>query len=125
MSAGYRHTAAVTEDGELFTWGEGDYGRLGHGDSNCRNVPTLVKDVTNVGQVACGSAYTLAVSLDSRTVWSFGSADNGEFFYAFLLYWHYLVFTLIHWYMSHIMCTGKMLSQGAAEICLIMSINDC
>lgn len=49
----------------------------GHGDSNGRNMPTLVKDITNVGQVACGSAYTLAVSLDGRTVWSFGSGDNG------------------------------------------------
>nr|KAF6484850.1 HECT and RLD domain containing E3 ubiquitin protein ligase family member 1 [Rousettus aegyptiacus] len=78
VSAGYRHSAAVTEDGELYTWGEGDFGRLGHGDSNSRNIPTLVKDISNVGEVSCGSSHTIALSKDGRTVWSFGGGDNGK-----------------------------------------------
>ena len=53
---------------------------LGHGDSTDKNVPTLVRDITGVGQVACGSSHTIAVSQDGRTVWSFGGGDNGEIF---------------------------------------------
>ncbi|XP_053490210.1 probable E3 ubiquitin-protein ligase HERC1 isoform X6 [Ictalurus furcatus] len=78
VSAGYRHSAAVSEDGELYTWGEGDFGRLGHGDSNSRNIPMLVKDISNVGEVSCGSSHTIALSKDGRTVWSFGGGDNGK-----------------------------------------------
>ncbi|KAM4720559.1 putative E3 ubiquitin-protein ligase HERC1 isoform 3-T4 [Anableps anableps] len=78
VSAGYRHSAAVTNDGELYTWGEGDFGRLGHSDSQSRNMPTLVKDISGVGQVTCGSSHTIAVAQDGRTVWSFGGGDNGK-----------------------------------------------
>ncbi|XP_025408544.1 probable E3 ubiquitin-protein ligase HERC1 isoform X2 [Sipha flava] len=80
VSAGYRHSAAVTSDGQLYTWGEGDHGRLGHGDCNPRLIPTLVKSLSDmpVGYVACGSTHTLACSRDGNTVWSFGSGDNGK-----------------------------------------------
>merc|ERR1712091_841675 len=41
-AAGRDHSAAVTEDGALWTWGYGYYGRLGHGDEENRLVPTEV-----------------------------------------------------------------------------------
>jgi alpha-tubulin suppressor-like RCC1 family protein len=50
----------------------------GHGDGTGRNMPTLVRDLTGVGGVACGSAHTLAVSSDGKTVWSFGGGDHGK-----------------------------------------------
>ncbi|XP_018567016.1 probable E3 ubiquitin-protein ligase HERC1 [Anoplophora glabripennis] len=78
INAGYRHSAAITEDGLLYTWGEGDHGRLGHGDTNERHIPTQVADLTDVGSVACGSSHTLVVSRDGKTVWSFGSGENGK-----------------------------------------------
>jgi alpha-tubulin suppressor-like RCC1 family protein len=38
-------SAAVSSSGELYTWGRGNYGRLGHGCSEDHNVPTLVADL--------------------------------------------------------------------------------
>lgn len=51
---------------------------LGQGDGNGRNIPTLVRDISGVGSVSCGAAHTLALSTDGRTVWSFGSGDQGK-----------------------------------------------
>lgn len=80
IDAGYRHSAAITRDGTLYTWGEGDYGRLGHGDAGNRLFPVPVRELVgiNVGGVACGSSHTLALSSDGKKVWSFGSGDYGR-----------------------------------------------
>lgn len=41
-------SAAVSSSGELYTWGRGNYGRLGHGCSEDHNVPTLVADLKGI-----------------------------------------------------------------------------
>ena len=60
-----RYNAAVTEDGELFTWGLNDYGQLGLGDKEPRASPTRVQmpvDEAPIGTVSCGSTYAAAVT---------------------------------------------------------------
>lgn len=45
VAAGAEHTAAVTEDGELYGWGWGRYGNLGLGDRNDRLLPEKVSSI--------------------------------------------------------------------------------
>ena len=34
VAAGSMHSAAVTDEGAVYTWGRGSYGRLGHGEAS-------------------------------------------------------------------------------------------
>lgn len=42
IACGSSHSAAISSTGELFTWGLGEYGRLGHGDNATQLRPKLV-----------------------------------------------------------------------------------
>ena len=39
IEAGNNHSMTITELGELYTWGEGIYGQLGHGVNNIEQYP--------------------------------------------------------------------------------------
>lgn len=81
IACGSTYSAAITTQGELYTWGRGNYGRLGHGSSDDHSTPTLVSALKGerVLDVACGSgdAQTLAVT-DSGSVYSWGDGDYGK-----------------------------------------------
>ena len=42
VACGSGHSAAITANGELYTWGQGDQGRLGHGDDASQTKPKQV-----------------------------------------------------------------------------------
>ncbi|XP_018445631.2 PH, RCC1 and FYVE domains-containing protein 1 [Raphanus sativus] len=65
ISCGAYHVAALTSRNEVYTWGKGANGRLGHGDLEDRKLPTLVEALKDrhVKYIACGSNYTAAICL--------------------------------------------------------------
>ncbi|KAJ8769146.1 hypothetical protein K2173_000921 [Erythroxylum novogranatense] len=79
VAAGAEHTAAVTEDGELYGWGWGRYGNLGLGDRNDRLVPQKVylPDGEKMHMVACGWRHTISVS-SSGVLFTYGWSKYGQ-----------------------------------------------
>jgi alpha-tubulin suppressor-like RCC1 family protein len=84
VACGMYHTAAVSDDGSLFTFGKealgGGWGRLGHGEKADQLTPKQVDTATWAGRrvvaVACGSGHTAAV-MDDGSLFTFGGGCSG------------------------------------------------
>lgn len=81
VSAGHAHTACVTEGGAVYTWGCGEHGQLGHGNSKDRHSPGLISAHSVGGQrlvmVDCGYFHTAAASTNGD-VWTWGKNDDAQ-----------------------------------------------
>lgn len=63
VSCGARHSAVITDKGDVFCWGWNKYGQLGLGDSTDRNVPCQVPvEAYNPLNVSCGWWHTLVLA---------------------------------------------------------------
>ncbi|KAM6105756.1 putative E3 ubiquitin-protein ligase HERC4 [Pterocles gutturalis] len=80
ISCGEDHTAALTKEGGVFTFGAGGYGQLGHNSTsheiNPRKVFELMGSV--VTQITCGRQHTTAFVPSSGRIYSFGLGGNGQ-----------------------------------------------
>ncbi|KAH1136118.1 hypothetical protein AAZX31_10G006600 [Glycine max] len=65
ISCGANHVAVLTSRSELYTWGRGANGRLGHGDTDDKKSPTLVEALKDrhVKNISCGSTFTSCICL--------------------------------------------------------------
>ena len=79
IACGSGHTVVLTGEGEVYTWGRGDDGRLGHGDNGWKYVPRLTHSLTGqiVTHVTCGSYHTAAVS-SNGDLYTWGGGMYGK-----------------------------------------------
>uniref|UniRef100_A0A8C3XC49 HECT and RLD domain containing E3 ubiquitin protein ligase family member 6 n=1 Tax=Catagonus wagneri TaxID=51154 RepID=A0A8C3XC49_9CETA len=77
ISCGYEHTAVLTQDGKVFTFGDNSYGQLGHSPTAEKRGPQLVERIEGlVSQIDCGSYHTLAYVYTTGQVVSFGRGPS-------------------------------------------------
>ncbi|XP_039997761.1 alsin [Xiphias gladius] len=64
---------------EVWSWGQGEQGQLGHGDNLARLQPLCIKSLNNkeVVRVAAGAHHSLALTAQSQ-VFSWGSNSSGQ-----------------------------------------------
>ncbi|XP_078065298.1 putative E3 ubiquitin-protein ligase HERC3 [Mustelus asterias] len=80
ISCGEEHTAVLTKDGFVYTFGAGSYGQLGHNSTKDEIKPHFVGYLfgNKVSQIACGSHHTLVFVPTSGKIYSFGRGENGQ-----------------------------------------------
>lgn len=80
VTSGADHTTAYSQSRlEVYSWGWGDFGRLGHGNSSDLFTPQPIKALNGlrIKQIACGDSHCLAVTMEGE-VQSWGRNQNGQ-----------------------------------------------
>ncbi|XP_068655233.1 ultraviolet-B receptor UVR8 [Aristolochia californica] len=82
ISCGEYHSAAISENGEVYTWGLGSMGQLGHtslqsGDKELIPRRVVALDGMHVREVACGGVHTCAIT-DKGALYAWGGGQAGQ-----------------------------------------------
>jgi len=73
VHSGENSSCAVTEKGELYTWGISVYGQLGHDDDSAQQTPKRVEGLDGVKVAAAAVCYTHTLVADEDgVVWALG-----------------------------------------------------
>lgn len=83
VACGLNHTLCVSTDGAtVWSFGDGDYGKLGLGNTSGKLVPTKIEALQGqfIKKVACGAQFSVALTKDGR-VFTWG---QGNVFFFFL-----------------------------------------
>ena len=64
VNSGGKHCLALSMEGEVYSWGEGDDGKLGHGSKTSCDRPRVVEALRgrDIVGISCGGAHSAAIT---------------------------------------------------------------
>ena len=77
ISAGYDYSLTLTSDGQIYSFGINNYGQLGLGDDENKNIPMLISKLDNIISVSAGIFASLALTNNGQ-VYAFGDNHYGQ-----------------------------------------------
>ena len=78
VACGLLHTLFLTDQGQVYGWGQNMNGELALGDVlEFAHEPTLISSLHDIRHIACGAMHSCAVTADGRLV-TFGSNHAGQ-----------------------------------------------
>lgn len=78
ISSGYDFAAAIRSDGTLWTWGNGEFGKLGDGATNSYNKPVFLSAQGNSWrEISCGYRHMGGIKSDG-SLFLWGNGDYGQ-----------------------------------------------
>jgi E3 ubiquitin-protein ligase HERC2 len=70
VALGRDHACAITSEGHMYTWGNGDDGKLGHQDMGAKKLPQKISALRELEQpisdiVSLGHTFTMCIAIDN------------------------------------------------------------
>lgn len=66
ISCGDNFTGAITQNGDVYTWGFGNEGQLGHSDKSDQPLPRKININEKIKKISCGGAYAALLSTQGK-----------------------------------------------------------
>jgi len=78
VAAGGWHCLALSREGEVYSWGDGNWGSLGHADGGERALPSRIESLSRIESIAAGDHWTSAAVVENGRLFTWGMASYIE-----------------------------------------------
>jgi len=72
VASGFRHFLALSAEGEVYSWGDGSCGALGHADGSASAGPRRIETLAHIESISAGNEHTSAAVDDRGRLFTWG-----------------------------------------------------